>query len=49
MLDIGFGIDIEYDKAAIEYFYAYYQFIVGMCKTAIVHNLINQEIVGYCK
>lgn len=49
MLEIPLGTDAEYDKAVVEYFFNYYQFIVDICKIAIKHRLVNQEIVGLCK
>ncbi|KAI1295519.1 Ubiquitin carboxyl-terminal hydrolase 34 [Halotydeus destructor] len=48
MLETSIGVDADYDKAIVEYFYSYYQFIIGICKIAISRGLVNQEIVGLC-
>ena len=49
MLETKFGSDFEYDKAVVDYFAPYHRFIVNVCKTAIKHGLVNQEVVGFCK
>jgi hypothetical protein len=49
MMEIPLAKDETYDKAVCDYFFPYYKFIVNMCKVAIASNILNQELVGFCK
>ena len=50
MLEVGRGVDKEYDDAIVEYFLPYYQFVDSICRIAVQNKYsLTEEVVGFCK